>query len=408
VDPIGHKWDSGVVVRQPDCTNEGARLFTCQNDPSHTKTESIPVSPNAHKWDNGKVTTAPNCTKAGVTTYTCTINSAHTKTESIPTVASAHVYPASWDNVVQPTCTQPGYREKHCTLNSSHPVIREEIPATGHSFGPWTRTKEPTCTQPGTEERVCTKCDFKETRTVPATGHNWGPWTTTKPATCTQPGTQERTCSKCGEKETRSIPATGHNWGPWTITIQPTLTSEGERTRTCTICGEKQTERMAPLTITATLCAFGPRLRDSNLYPNNTDLWYMYTPFDATVTGTQTYELVAANMLIVGNVTITIRDGYMTIDYKLRGNDSIKVNLEFFTVLNRIADLSRYEPEDLLYLKMNRNQPINLAETFGDDTKLVLYFCSRCTLENHPSFTSLNYNSNAHQRLLSSMMALMD
>ena len=134
----------------------------------------------------------------------------------------------------------------------------------------------------------------------------------------------------------------------------------------------------------------------------------MFTPFDASKDGVQTYELVASNMYIVGNLTLTIRDGYLTVDYKLADTSKFDITLEFFTVLNRINDLTQYEPETLQALRMNKNQPINLAETFGDDTNLVLYFCSRCNYTYSSRYTSLNYNSAVHQRLVNSMLALMD
>ena len=134
----------------------------------------------------------------------------------------------------------------------------------------------------------------------------------------------------------------------------------------------------------------------------------MFTPFDASMNGSQTFELVAADSVIVGDVTLTIRDGFLTIDYTLKGNDAIQVTLEFFTVLGRIGELSSYEPEGLMSMKVNRNQPINLAEQFPGDTHLVLYFCSRCSLRNSPAFKSLSYNSTPHRALLDQMRALMD
>ena len=37
-----HDWDNGVVTKQPTVAEEGEMLYTCQNDPSHTKTEVLP------------------------------------------------------------------------------------------------------------------------------------------------------------------------------------------------------------------------------------------------------------------------------------------------------------------------------------------------------------------------------
>ena len=38
---LGHAWDEGVVTKHPTVAGPGEVLYTCQNDPSHTKTEPI-------------------------------------------------------------------------------------------------------------------------------------------------------------------------------------------------------------------------------------------------------------------------------------------------------------------------------------------------------------------------------
>lgn len=40
---FGHKWDGGIVTKEPTEEEEGIRTFTCANDSSHTYTEAIPV-----------------------------------------------------------------------------------------------------------------------------------------------------------------------------------------------------------------------------------------------------------------------------------------------------------------------------------------------------------------------------
>ena len=39
---LGHDWDDGVVTKEPTLASEGEKLFTCKNDPSHTRTEVLP------------------------------------------------------------------------------------------------------------------------------------------------------------------------------------------------------------------------------------------------------------------------------------------------------------------------------------------------------------------------------
>ncbi len=41
IDALGHDWDDGVITKQPTLAAEGERLFTCKNDPEHTRTEVI-------------------------------------------------------------------------------------------------------------------------------------------------------------------------------------------------------------------------------------------------------------------------------------------------------------------------------------------------------------------------------
>ncbi len=43
VDALGHDWDEGVVTKPAGYLEEGEILYTCKNDPAHTRTEVIPV-----------------------------------------------------------------------------------------------------------------------------------------------------------------------------------------------------------------------------------------------------------------------------------------------------------------------------------------------------------------------------
>ena len=373
IDPIGHDWGPWTVTKQPTCEVPGENTRICKNDSSHKETE--PISPIGHKWDSGKVTKQPDCTNPGVRTFTCLNDSSHTKTEPIPINPDAH----KWDSgkvTKKPTCATPGVRTYTCLINSAH-TKTEPIPIDpdAHDYDNGTITKQPTCEQPGVKTYVC-RNDSSHTKTEP-------------------------------------VPATGHKWDDGVIIKKPTLTEEGEKKYTCQNDPTHiKIEKLSVLTMTNnTVCAFGPRLRSDEPrypFPYITNLWYMYTPFDASSDGVQTYDLVASNMYIVGTVTLTIRDGNLLIDYKLSDPTKFSITLEFFTVLNSINDLTRYEPEELMNLRMIRNQPINLAENFGEDTSLVLYFCSRCDYAYSAKYQSLAYTSAAHARMLTAMLALMD
>ena len=126
VAPIGeHTWNGGSVTKQPTCTAEGVRTYTCTVC-GETKTETI--AKIDHKYDSGSVTRQPTCTAEGVRTYTCT-GCGQTKTESIAKVA--------------------------------------------HQYDGGTVTKEPTCTDNGVKTFTCTGCGTAKTESVSKLGHNF-------------------------------------------------------------------------------------------------------------------------------------------------------------------------------------------------------------------------------------------
>lgn len=87
---LGHNWDNGTVTKTPTCSQEGELLFTCRNDSSHTRTETIPIDADEHAWDNGVITKEPTCSAQGEKLFTCKNDSSHTKVEAIPVNPDAH------------------------------------------------------------------------------------------------------------------------------------------------------------------------------------------------------------------------------------------------------------------------------------------------------------------------------
>ncbi len=77
---LGHKYGEGKVTKEPTCTAEGEKTYTCTRC-GHKHVDKI--SAKGHKYDSGKVTKNPTCMDTGVKTYTCT-RCGHKKTESIP------------------------------------------------------------------------------------------------------------------------------------------------------------------------------------------------------------------------------------------------------------------------------------------------------------------------------------
>ena len=41
MEPIGHRWDDGKLVKAPERFSDGEMLYTCLNNPAHTRTETV-------------------------------------------------------------------------------------------------------------------------------------------------------------------------------------------------------------------------------------------------------------------------------------------------------------------------------------------------------------------------------
>lgn len=63
-----HNWDVGAVTKAPTCGATGIMTFTCQDDPSHTKTETIPATDlhtESTSWLSDASDHWHNCTVCG-------------------------------------------------------------------------------------------------------------------------------------------------------------------------------------------------------------------------------------------------------------------------------------------------------------------------------------------------------
>ena len=163
---ISHKWDAGVVTKEPTYTSTGTKKYTCTNC-GETKTETIAkLVCTSHVWDSGKVVTAPTYKTEGTKKYTCK-NCGTTKTETIAKLV----------------CTK-------------------------HAWDAGVVTKKPTYTSTGTKKYTCTNCGETKTETIAklvCTSHVWDAGVVTKKPTYTSAGTKEYTCVNCGTTKTSSI-----------------------------------------------------------------------------------------------------------------------------------------------------------------------------------------------------------
>ena len=148
---ISHKWDAGVVTKEPTYTSTGTKKYTCTNC-GETKTETIAkLVCTSHVWDSGVVTKKPTYTSTGEKKYTCT-NCGTTKTETIAKlVCTSHV----WDGGVvtkKPTYTSAGTKEYTCVncgttktssiamLKLSKVTVKTAVSSTGIKIS-WTSEK---------------------------------------------------------------------------------------------------------------------------------------------------------------------------------------------------------------------------------------------------------------------------
>ena len=74
-----HTPNAGVVT-PPTCNAEGYTTYTC-TDPKCGETWKDDIVPAAHKWDEGVVIKEPTYSEKGLKRYTCTVDSSHTKEE---------------------------------------------------------------------------------------------------------------------------------------------------------------------------------------------------------------------------------------------------------------------------------------------------------------------------------------
>ena len=250
---ISHKWDAGVVTKEPTYTSTGTKKYTCTNC-GETKIETIAkLVCTSHVWDSGKVVTAPTYKTEGTKKYTCK-NCGTTKTETIAKlVCTKH----AWDAgvvTIQPTYKTEGTRKYTCTnCGETKTETIARLVCTNHAWDAGVVTIQPTYKTEGTRKYTCTNCGETKTETIArlvCTNHAWDAGVVVTAPTYTSTGTKKYTCENCGETKTETIAklvCTDHAWDAGVVTKQPTYKTEGTRKYTCTNCGETKTETIAKL-----------------------------------------------------------------------------------------------------------------------------------------------------------------
>ena len=254
---ISHKWDAGVVTKEPTYTSTGTKKYTCTNC-GETKTETIAkLVCTSHVWDSGKVVTAPTYKTEGTKKYTCK-NCGTTKTETIAKlVCTKH----AWDAGVvtkKPTYTSTGTKKYTCTnCGETKTETIAKLVCTSHVWDAGVVVTAPTYKAEGTKKYTCTKCGETKIETIAklvCTKHAWDAGVVTKKPTYTSTGTKKYTCTNCGETKTETIAklvCTSHVWDSGKVVTAPTYKTEGTKKYTCKNCGTTKTETIAKLVCTS-------------------------------------------------------------------------------------------------------------------------------------------------------------
>ena len=242
----GHSWNDGEVTKEPTCTEEGVKTFTCSVC-SETKTETVDALGHTEVID---AAVAPSCTEMGLGEGShCSVCGEVIKAqEAIP--AKGHT-PVT-DAAVEATCTETGLTAgSHCSDCNEVLVAQEVIPATGHTEV-IDAAVAPSCTQTGlTAGSHCSVCGKVLTKqeTVPKTDHIFGDWEVITSSTCEGKGSRQHSCEVCGFVESETTDPTGHDVDEeFTIDVEPTCTTDGSKSKHCKNCDAVFDSEVIPAT----------------------------------------------------------------------------------------------------------------------------------------------------------------
>lgn len=128
-----------------------------------------------------------------------------------------------------------------------------------------------------------------------------------------------------------------------------------------------------------TVCSFGPQFRD--ISPRMTDLWYMFTPIDLSVEGKQTFDLIAGNMFVVGQVSVAVENGRFQVDYAYNSTQ-IEIGREYFNIFPDYESIEEEHLENLHAQKrFSYGKSYSIADKLEGDTDVILFVCNTATFK---------------------------
>lgn len=233
-----HSWDSGVVTKQPTCTEAGTKTYTCT---SCGKTKTTEIAATGHQHTEIRNKKEATCKAEGYTgdTYCTDCETKVSSGQAIP--KTDH----TWDNgkvTTEATCEHTGVRTYICSVCGE--TKEEETPKTDHTYDDGTVTKKPTCIETGIKTYTCTVCQKTKTEEIPATGHQHIEIRNKKEATCTETGyTGDTYCKDCGTKLSSGevISKKAHDYEV-KDRQEPTCTTDGYVLSVCKVCRDEKQE----------------------------------------------------------------------------------------------------------------------------------------------------------------------
>ncbi len=226
-----HKWDKGVVTKEPTCVKDGQKVYTCTVCGDKKKEVIAALGHTLVKDPEHGV--AASCTKEGYEAWTCKRCG---ETQWVPLGKLDHKWDNKADRVVKPVCGTDGAEYDVCSVCGAERVIKVLKSEGAHELQEVVLV-EPTCEKEGKAQKVCKLCfrDIGEQYALPELGHTYTS-KVVKP-TCTEQGYTLYTCARCGFETkadyTDKIPH------PYEITevVKPTCTEKGYTVLTCKVCG---------------------------------------------------------------------------------------------------------------------------------------------------------------------------
>ena len=240
IPPLGHSWNSGVILQAATCTGGGLARYTCTRC-GETRTDIVPAL--GHRLDRIEAREATVETQGNIEYYTCSrCGRLFRDAEGTMEISQEDtVIPWEWDNgtvIKEANCTESG-TIRYTRQDDPTDIMDITVPALGHNVDR-INAFNATCTENGRiEYYVCRRCGnlYKEATCIneialedtiiPVLSHSYDTGTITRQSTCTSEGIRTYTCiHDANHKTTEIIPALGHSLER-VEAVSPTMESTG-------------------------------------------------------------------------------------------------------------------------------------------------------------------------------------